>query len=269
MSVLTSRDNPKVKHWGLLAKDARYRRTEKRTLIEGPHLLAAALDHGYKPVAVLATEKAAADREIGGLIARCGLRAVMLAEGLFGSISDVETPQGIAAEIEIPDEGEGDDVATVFLEGVQDPSNVGAIIRNAAAFGIARVLLDRECADAWSPKALRAGMGGHFALRVYETGRLAAYMDRFKGTLACAVPRDGVALREAVLGSPIGWVFGAEGRGLSEETLRKVALRVSIPMAQGTESLNVAAAAAICFYEASQKIGVRPQPRKSGSDPGQ
>lgn len=235
----------------MLAKEARYRRTERRALIEGPHLLAAALDHGYRPVAVMATEKAAADQEIGGLIARCGSRAVLLADGLFGAISDVETPQGIAAEIEIPDEAGGDDAATVFLEGVQDPSNVGAIVRSAAAFGIGRVLLDRECADAWSPKALRAGMGGHFALRVYETGRLLAYMDRFNGTLASAVPRGGVALRQAALSRPMGWIFGAEGRGLSEATLRKVALRVTIPMAQGTESLNVAAAAAICFYEAA------------------
>lgn len=256
MSALTSRDNPKVRYWAMLAKEARYRRTEKRALIEGPHLLAAALERGCNPVAVLATERAAADVEIGGLIARCGSRAVLLSESLFNSISDVETPQGIAAEIEIPDEGGADDVATVFLEGVQDPSNVGAIIRSAAAFGLGRVLLDRDCADAWSPKALRAGMGGHFALRVYETGRLAALMDAFKGTLACAVPRGGVPLCEATLNRPMGWIFGAEGQGLREETLRKVALRVTIPMAEGTESLNVAAAAAICFYETSRKIGL-------------
>jgi TrmH family RNA methyltransferase len=260
MSALTSRDNPKVRHWAMLAKEARYRRTERRALIEGPHLLAAALEHGYKPVAVLATEKAAADVEIGGLIARAGTRAVLLSESLFNSISDVETPQGIAAEIEIPDESGGDDVASVFLEGVQDPSNVGAIVRSAAAFGIGRVLLDRECADAWSPKALRAGMGGHFAMRVYETGRLAALMDAFKGTLACAVPRGGVPLGEATLNSPIGWIFGAEGRGLSVETLRRVSVRVTIPMAQGTESLNVAAAAAICFYE-TQNRGLTPVSR--------
>lgn len=255
MAVLSSRDNPKVKHWAMLAKDARYRRTEGRALIEGPHLLAAALEHGYQPLAVLATEKAAADGEIGGLIARSGLRAVMLAEGLFGSIADTETPQGIAAEIAIPDAAEGDGMATAFLEGVQDPSNVGAIIRSAAAFGIGRVLLDRACADAWSPKALRAGMGGHFALRVYETGRLATEIDAFKGTLACAVPRGGVPLREATLSASVGWIFGSEGRGLSEETLRKVALRVTIPMKPGTESLNVAAAAAICLYEAFSRSG--------------
>ena len=255
MSVLTSRDNPKVKHWALLARDARYRRTEKRALIEGPHLLAAALEHGHQPIAVLATEKAAADPEIGRLIARCGSRAVLLAENLFGSISDVETPQGVAAEIAIPDDAEGDETATVFLEGIQDPSNVGAIVRSAAAFGVGKVLLDRECADVWSPKALRAGMGGHFALRVYETGRLPVHLDAFKGTLACAVPRGGVPLREAPFKGCVGWIFGAEGRGLREETLRKAAVRITIPMAEGTESLNVAAAAAICLYESSSRSG--------------
>lgn len=255
MSVLTSRDNPKVKHWTLLTRDARYRRTERRALIEGPHLLAAALEHGYQPVAVLATERAAAEAEIGGLIARSGVRAAMLAESLFGAISDVETPQGIAAEIAIPDEAEGDDMATVFLEGVQDPSNVGAIIRSAAAFGIGRVLLDRDCADAWSPKALRAGMGGHFALRVYETGRLAAHMEAFKGVLACAVPRGGVPLSESRLDRRAGWIFGSEGKGLREETIQRADVRVTIPMADSADSLNVAAAAAICLYETFNRSG--------------
>jgi TrmH family RNA methyltransferase len=132
---------------------------------------------------------------------------------------------------------------------VQDPSNVGAIVRTAAAFGAARVVLDRGCADPWSPKALRAGMGGHFALSIKVKRDLGEQLNGFKGHLLCTVPHDGMPIEEADLSGPVGWIFGGEGRGLSEETLRKVPLRVTVPMAEGTESLNVAATAAICLYE--------------------
>ncbi len=139
---------------------------------------------------------------------------------------------------------------TVFLEGIQDPGNVGAILRSAAAFGVQQVVLDPGCADPWSPRALRAGMGGHFALQIAETRDLAREIDAFKGTVACTVPRGGVALGDSPFERSWAWIFGAEGRGLSEETIRRADLRVTIPMAAGTESLNVAAAAAICLYEA-------------------
>jgi TrmH family RNA methyltransferase len=256
VSVLTSRDNPKVKRWAKLASDARFRRSERRALIEGPHLLAAALQHGCRPLAVLATEEGSADAEIGALILRSGVRPVLLAKGVFRGVVDAETPPGLAAEIAIPEARRQADAPAVFLENVQDPSNVGAILRSAAAFGVKRVVLDRACADAWSPKALRAGMGGHFALRVDETDNLDADLERFKGSVACAVPKGGVNLRDAPLKGPLAWVFGGEGRGLSEHTLARATVRVTIPMAVGSESLNVAAAAAICLYEARRELGL-------------
>ena len=90
--------------------------------------------------------------------------AVVVSAAVFDAIADAETPPGIAAEIPLPAlERKG---ASVFLEGIQDAGNVGAIIRSAAAFGVASVTLDRQCAEAWSPKVLRAGMGGHFAVGI-------------------------------------------------------------------------------------------------------
>ena len=245
MTTLTSRDNPKVKRWIRLAGDARYRRSEKRALIEGPHLLAAALQHGIRPVTVLVTEEGAANPEIAALLPA---NVVVLGKGVFRAIVDSETPQGVAAEIAIPDARQATG-HTICLEGVQDPANVGAIMRSAAAFGIGRVVLDRACADAWSPRALRAGAGGHFALGIAETDDLGAEIEAFKGTVACTVPRGGMALSDAPLDRGAAWIFGAEGSGLSDDTIRRADLRVTIPMAPGTESLNVAAAAAICLYQ--------------------
>src|SRR5688572_23864852 len=133
MSVLSSRDNPKVKRWTKLARDSGFRRAVRRALIEGPHLLAAALEKGYKPIALLATEQGAADPEVRRLIELSGLRPVLLARSVFRGIADAETPQGVAAEIALP-QTESCPGNTVFLEGIQDPANVGAILRSSAAF---------------------------------------------------------------------------------------------------------------------------------------
>jgi TrmH family RNA methyltransferase len=141
----------------------------------------------------------------------------------------------------------------VFLEGVQDPGNVGTIVRTSAAFGIASVILDSGCADPWSARALRAGMGGHFLLSIRQVASLEAAVNEFQGTLIATVARGGVELRQAKLSGPMGWLFGNEGRGLSAGLEKKAGRRVTIPMAAGAESLNVAAAAAICLYETSSR----------------
>jgi TrmH family RNA methyltransferase len=258
VTVLSSKDNPKVRHWRKLAEDRRYRRAQRRALIEGPHLLQAAVRHGYTPLHVLATEEGAADPEIRNVLQRGAIRPVLLTEALLRSIADAESPQGVAAEIAIPDAPATAEAPTVFLEGVQDPANVGAIVRTAAAFGVRRVVLDQACADPWSPKALRAGMGGHFALQIEETKRLVQALEAFKGTLVGTLVKDGVPLAQAKLDGELGWIFGGEGRGVSETVLRQTSVNVTIPLAPATESLNVAAAVAVCLYEAS---------RKSGSDP--
>jgi TrmH family RNA methyltransferase len=249
LSVLRSRDNPQVKRWAKLARESRLRRSEGRALIEGPHLVAALLSQNLQPAVVMATEAALGRPEIADLVRRSGLAPVILSESAFKSIADTEAPPGLAAEIVIPSlRREG---ARVFLEGVQDAGNVGAIVRSAAAVGAGAVILDRSCADPWSPKALRAGMGGHFSLQVLQVDALGAALESFAGRILCTVAAGGQPLREADLAGRIGWIFGSEARGVSAELRQKAATRITIPLAVGTESLNVAAAAAICLYEAS------------------
>jgi len=226
-----------------LAQDGRFRRKEGRTIIEGPHLVEGALANGVALEALLVSEDAAARAEISRLIARAARSAVVLGERIFRSIVDTDTPQGIAAEIAIP---ASRDVAgdSVFLEGVQDAGNVGTLLRSAAAFGIARVLLDRNCADPWAPKVLRAGAGAHFGLSIGQ----AAGPPPAK--VVCAVAHGGKPLREADLAGTLCWVFGSEGAGVSAELRAKAQVLVTIPVSGAVESLNVAAAAAICLYEA-------------------
>ena len=243
--MIKSRDNSQVKRWTKLARDGRFRRAEQRALLEGPHLLEAALAAGLRLEAVLATESGVA--KISSLMQRAAKAPTLVSEGILRSIVDAETPQGVAAEIAIPTLRR--DGPTVFLEGVQDAGNVGAIVRSAAAFGAGMVVLDRHCADPWSPKVLRAGAGGHFALGIRQVDDLAAALESFPGRIICTVVRDGRALRRADLSGRLGWLFGSEGGGVSPSLAALAAERVTIPMAQGTESLNVAAAAAVCLYE--------------------
>jgi len=227
-----------VKRWAKLVRDSRLRRSERRVVIEGPHLLAAALEAGIQPLAVVGTETGLAKGP------RSKLAPVVMTPSVFGAIADAETTQGIAAEIPIPEIKK--DGAVVLLEGIQDPGNVGAIIRSAAAFGAGTVVLDRQCADPWSPKVLRAGQGGHFAVGIRQVDDLRAAIDGRR--LIVTVVKGGRPLRDADLSGGIAWAFGAEGAGLSADLVAEAAERVTIPMAGG-ESLNVAAAAAICLYE--------------------
>lgn len=251
--MISSRDNPRVKRWAKLARDARLRREEGRALVEGPHLVADLLRAGLRPLALLVSESGLARPEIEALVK--DRQPLVLSDGAFKAVAEADTPPGIAAEIAIPRiERPGD---RVFLEGVQDPSNVGAILRTAAAFGVGEVVLDRACADAWSPKALRAGMGGHFKVGIRQVTNLASALEGFRGTLLCTVPSHGVPLGEVGFEGPAGWIFGAEGQGISDAVAARAKLRVSIPTAPGTESLNVAAAAAICLHARFSRPGGR------------
>ena len=247
MSVIRSRDNPRVKRWAKLASDSRFRRSEQRVLIEGPHLVAEALQAQLEPLVLIVSESGLKKSEVRRLV---GPREpVVLGDRIFGIVADAETPPGIAAEFEVPQIRPEASGPAVFLEGVQDPANVGAILRSAAAFGVGEVVLDQACADPWSPKVLRAAMGAHFKLALRQVANLAKALGDFPGATVCTVSSGGAALRELELRGRVGWIFGSEGRGVSSAVAAKAGSKATIPMAPGSESINVAAAAAICLYE--------------------
>lgn len=255
MTAIASRDNPRVRRWRELARDPRARRRLRRAILEGEHLVAACLESGRALEALILSKSGAARTGFAALAKRSGNAPVILADAVFRSMVETESPTGIAAEIAIPDRKPDLQAASgcVLLEGIQDAGNVGTILRSAAAFGIRHAVLGRGCADAWSPKVLRSGMGAHFAVEIQENADLAAAIERFGGIVACTVPRGGIALSRANLSGRIGWLLGAEGRGVSDALAARVNLKVTIPMPGSAESLNVAAAAAICFYELSTR----------------
>ncbi len=249
MSILTSRDNPRVRQWRALAKDARERRAKKRAWIEGEHLVTAFLTSGGKVEALVLSKSASNEKHLMQL----DKSPVIVSDAVFDAIADTKTPAGVGAEISFA-EGKGLARASscVLLDGVQDAGNVGTILRSAAAFGIAHAVLGEGCADAWSPKVLRAAAGAHFSLQISEMVDLAAAMTEFGGRIVCTLPRDGVPLASADLSGRLGWLFGAEGKGVHDALAARATLKVTIPMPGSAESLNVSAAAAICFYEAAR-----------------
>jgi TrmH family RNA methyltransferase len=145
----------------------------------------------------------------------------------------------------------------LLLDELQDPGNIGTILRTAAAAGVAQVLLSKRSAFAWSPKVLRAAQGAHFLTTVIEEVDLPAWTERFRsggGRVAALVPSHGVDLFDAQLSRPLALAIGSEGAGLSEALSQSVDLRLSIPMPGGMESLNAAAAAAVALFECVRRV---------------
>ncbi|MBY0340257.1 MAG: RNA methyltransferase, partial [Rhodocyclaceae bacterium] len=173
-----------------------------------------------------------------------------LKDSLFRELSGVATPTGIAAVIAIPQTDTRLPTDTcVMLDAVQDAGNVGSILRTAAAAGVRDIFLDTGCAGAWTPRVLRAAQGAHFSLNIREQLDLPAMLRQLPMPGVATVVDDATSLYELDLNRPVAWLLGNEGSGLSPELQALAQLRATIPLAAATESLNVAAAAAICLFE--------------------
>jgi TrmH family RNA methyltransferase len=251
VKAIASRDNPTFKDLRDLARDARRQRDECRTLIEGPHLVTACLDHGLLPDLLAVSESAAALPEISALLARePDVPTFCLRDALFREISELATPVGILARIAIPAVPDGLPAGDcLLLDAVQDAGNVGTLLRTAAAAGVHDVLLGSGCAGAWTPRVLRAAQGAHFGLRIREQVDLAGFLKTYCGVSVATVAHQGTSLYELNLKSPIAWLFGNEGSGIASALVAATRLRGTIPLAPASESLNVAAAAAVCLFE--------------------
>lgn len=254
MKLIASRDNPVFKSLYRLAHDPRAVRKQKRTLIDGPHLVRACLDSGLVPAMLLVSESGQSHAEVAALVATHGGGEILvLKDALFKALSGVESPVGILALIDVPPEPafqSGEDC--VLLDDIQDAGNVGSIMRTSAALGVRDVFLGPGCAGAWTPRVLRAAQGAHFRLRIREAVDLAAMMRDYDGSVLTTSVAGGIPLSGLTLSGNIAWVFGNEGRGVSPHLAAMSSMQITIPMSNAIESLNVAAAAAICLFATSK-----------------
>ncbi|MGA0612556.1 TrmH family RNA methyltransferase [Caldimonas sp. KR1-144] len=252
---ITSRENPLLAQLRRLAHEpAGYRKTGQAWL-EGDHLLRAALTRGRALTQVVLTEAAWADPSLREIAQRAA-RIAVVSDALMKPLSTLESPAPIAALLALPAEAPAvlAGVPTVVLDRLQDAGNVGSVLRSAAALGIAQVVALSGTAALWSPKVVRAGMGAHFALHLVEQQREEA-LDALGVPLIATSSHAPRSLAEAPLPDPCAFVFGHEGRGVAASLLTRCAETRRIPQPGGEESLNVAAAAAICLYEAARQRG--------------
>ena len=251
---VTSRDNPAlVRLRKLTADPGGYRKTGS-VWVEGDHLLRAALQRGWPLGLVVITEGAMQDPALAAL-AESAARVLVVPVALFKSLSGLESPAQIGAELALPGATQVQpQAASVVLDRLQDAGNVGAILRSAAAFGVRQVLAMKGTAALWSPKVLRAGQGAHFGLNLVE-GLAPADLAALQVPLVATSSHTEHALNRVALPSPCAWVMGHEGQGVSADLMARCALTVGIPQPGGEESLNVAAAAAICLYESERQRG--------------
>ena len=267
---MSSSSNPKWRHLRELLESARERRRSGQTVLEGWHLLDAWLATG-RPIRQLVIPQRTL-QQLAGVPASDGddidesvehsspvqvaadAHWLILDDRLFGELDLLPSPSPVLAVVDTPRPllparlGEGGDI--IVLDRVQDPGNVGAILRTAAAAGVQTLLTTPGTAACWAPKVLRAGMGGHFVLDIVENvapealQALAAHLP-----LAGTVLQGGQSLYGTDLRSPLAWVFGNEGEGIAPALQERLGLRLTIPQAAGVESLNVAASAAVCLFE--------------------
>ncbi len=252
IEAIESRQNALVKELRRLADNKRARLDAGLVVCEGDHLLRTMLDVGVRPAIVAVASRALMSDSLQALLAQCqDARIVSIADAVFDQIAPADSPVGVLALAPLPTpsvspDGDGD---TLVLEAVQDPGNVGSLIRTAVAAGIQQIVLSPGCADVWSPRCLRAAQGAQWLARIYPDADPIAFLQNYPGDIAATVLANGQSLYEQSLTKPVAWLFGNEGQGLSKTLAKCATHRVTIPMPGRMESLNVNAAAAVCLFE--------------------
>lgn len=241
-----SRDNKLIKLIKRLATHNTAYRKQGQVWLEGDHLCRAALQRGRKPAVAVFCESfwlssaAAWAPQLS--------EVVLVPDALFAECSSLESPARMGFVMDLPVEGGAQiGVASVILDRVQDAGNVGSILRSAGAFGFGQVLALSGTAALWSPKVLRAGMGAHFGLHLVE-GLSVQDVVAVGVPLVVTSSHQGELVQKQSLPWPCAWAFGHEGQGVDETLARHAATWCRIAQPGGEESLNVAAAAAICLY---------------------
>ena len=251
---IISRDNPVFKTLKKLSENARERRTEGKTLLDGVHLIESYCEVFGEPELIIIPE-GKSSAEANALMQQLEhVNTMMLPTLMFAELTPVASSTGILALVKIPQiESPVQVKFALMLEDIQDPGNLGSMLRTALGAGVEAVYLSKGCTDAWSPKALRGGQGAQFLLPIFEGVSIVEAMQNFAGK-SYATTMQGESLYTQDLSEPTAFVIGNEGAGLSDKVMQAATHQISIPMHQNLESLNAAAAAAVCLFECRRQI---------------
>jgi TrmH family RNA methyltransferase len=257
MKSVASADNRHFKHWLRLSEVPREVRAQRRTLAEGLHL-AEAIDAARHPVEAVLLRRGSERADVRAWSEKfiaAGVAAFELAPNLFDRLSPVDRGSGLLLLIPLPatqQRGAGD---ALFLDGIQDPGNAGALLRVAAAAGVRTVLAAPGTVGLWSPKVLRGAQGAHFRLQLHEDiGPMEVRTGPSMPWIGAAAHAGTPIWAARLTNAAVGFMVGAEGAGLTPAAAAACDQQVTIPLASGVESLNVAAAAAICLFERRRQV---------------
>lgn len=260
---ISSRQNPFYKELQRIARAAGSARS-KEILLEGLNLCSAWIEQVGAPKAIILDEQIAQQSAMQELLERLGdVPCYVLSRSLFARLSDVVTPQGVIFLVakpytELPTQVQQ---TCLILDRIQDPGNLGTLLRTAAAVGIDEVFLTAGTVSPWSPKVLRSAQGAHFLLAIYEQVGREECMQRLRIPLAMTVLDGDCSLFESQLTGPIAWLFGNEGQGADRAWWADASYRIRIEHEPQVESLNVAVAAAVCLFEHRRQRTTQP-PKK-------
>jgi len=262
---VTSRNNPRLREAARLIASSRDRRKAGKCVLEGEHLVAVYVARRGAPESLIVTDEALVRPGVRALAEEHSSRTLIVPAALFGELATLPAGVGLLAVVATPvavPRAPGD--FCLLLDDVQDPGNVGSMLRTAAAAGVAQVLLSKRCAFAWSPKVLRAAQGAHFCVDLCEDVDLPAWAAGYRdagGEVIATVAEGGTSLYEVPLGGRVAIAVGNEGAGLSVALAAQATRRVTIAMPGAVESLNAAAAAAVCLFECVRQRAARSNAR--------
>ena len=251
---ITSRDNPVFKYQKKLAENTRERRAEGKTLLDGVHLIESYSAVFGDPELIIIPE-GKSSLEASQLMQQLEhVSLMMLPTLMFAELTPVTNSTGILAVIKTPQIAPPEVVKfALILEDIQDPGNLGSMLRTSIGAGVEAVYLSKGCTDAWSPKALRGGQGAQFYVPIIEGVDIINAMQNFAGN-TYATTMIGESLYAQNLTQPTAFVIGNEGAGLSSKAMQAASHQISIPMHSHLESLNAAAAAAVCLFERARQV---------------
>jgi TrmH family RNA methyltransferase len=252
---ITSPDNPHFKSLLKLAQSSRERRLAGNSLLDGVHLLQTYQLHSGAPEQVVVSQSGTENPEIQALM-QSGADTLLLSDSLFKQLSSMPSPTGIIAVIKTPrrESVPGALETCVMLEDIQDSGNLGSILRSCAASAVKQIFLSKQSVNAWSPRVLRGAMGAHFSLEIYERIDLLALARSYPGRVLATQAGNATSLFSSDLRGRVALVFGNEGAGVSDALLQCAHASITIPMSAATESLNIAAAAAVCLFERVRQL---------------
>jgi len=257
MKKITSAQNPLVKKLVQLSEKQSFRNKQKMTIIEGAHLTAEWLKCFGAPDFCVISSSSKRSEEVESIIQKCeelNTETIELEAKIYSKISPVIEGVGVLFVVKIPENQSVDFCEdAIILDRVQDPGNLGTILRSAVGFGVKQIICSKGTVSAWSPKVLRAGMGAHFKLQIFENQDLSKAISKIETPIFATSLQAEKSIYDKNFTTKTAWIFGNEGAGVSLELLSKVKNQVIIPQVGQIESLNVAMAATVCLAEQARQ----------------